>query len=106
ARSADTDAHTRLRSVKAGVLGDGQPRIEVIFQGGSECARNSRIARNHPSQRRSRELCGLQARHDGLNLALRVIPRHAYFPTHTKIEGEVRPHFESVFSESPAITRP
>jgi len=69
-----------------------------------ECAWNSRISGNNPSKRCGWELCGLQTWHDRLNLALRVIPRHADFPAHAEVQRYIRFDLPGVFAISATIT--
>ena len=85
-------------------VGEASSRSKVVVMRRGKGGRNAGIAGHNPAQRSSRELCGLQSGHDGLDLALRVVPGHTNFPTQTEIKRQVRLTFQDPDVE-PAIAR-
>src|SRR5207302_10672612 len=86
-------------------IGQADARCEVLVMCWGKRGRNARIARHHPSARGGRELCRLQSGHNGFNLSLRVVPRHAHLPAQAEIQREVRFHLPCVLTVSAPVTR-
>src|SRR5207253_1255916 len=70
---------------ESGRVRKADPRSEVFIVRGRQGRRNAGVSRNHPTFGSGRKLRGLQPGHDGFDLPLGVIPRHAYFPPQAEV---------------------
>ena len=73
---------------------------------GGERLGNARISWKYQALGGKRKDRGLLPRDKGLNLSLRVVPRHADFPAQPKIEREIGFYLPTILNEGAAITRP
>src|SRR6185437_12046334 len=101
ARQLAQEAVAKIRRVR-----DTDARAEIVVACRCERARNAGIAGNNPTCGSGGKLSRLQPRDDGLDFALRVVPRHADFPAQPGVDREVRLGLVRVLYVKPTVARP
>src|SRR5205807_942721 len=85
--------------------GKPQARSEIVVSRWRQRLRDARVARKYQTLGRKWKHDRLLSGHKGLNLSLRVIPRHADFPAQAEVQRKIGFYLPSILHEGTAVAR-